>query len=100
MVDTHIVLHDLEAALAETHDELIVLKKRADEADAAAVPSNTRRAYELELHCFASWCNRHGFGGVSPVPPETVRLYLRGLADIGRHPDDLPRGIPRGPFGY
>ena len=100
MSKTHIVLHDPEAALAETRDELIALKKRADEADDAAVPPNTRRAYELELHCFASWCNRRGFGGMKPVPPEVVRLYLRELADKGRDPSDLPRGKPRGPFGY
>ncbi|HLK44866.1 MAG TPA: hypothetical protein VKT18_02705, partial [Acidimicrobiales bacterium] len=71
--DNHIVLHDkrdggaLDPALAEAFD-LIALDKRADEAAEAAVPSNTRRAYELELHCFASWCTRHGVKA-SPAEP-------------------------------
>ncbi len=102
--DNHIVLHDkrdggaLDPALAEAFD-LIALDKRADEAAEAAVPSNTRRAYELELHCFASWCTRHGVKA-SPAEPRVVRAYLRELADTGRVADDLPRGRPKGPLGY
>lgn len=91
-----IVLHsqqDIALALASIADS-------ATEAEDAAVPKNTRRAYELELYCFTSWRNRHALGGSKGAEASTVRLYLRELANKGRHPDDLPRGKPKGPFGY
>jgi len=67
---------------------------------AGAVPTNTRRAYELDLACFASWCARHG---VRPMPaePKVIRAYLFELADQGRDERDL-RGKrrPKGPLAY
>jgi integrase len=99
---TDIVLHQSDDALALARSELIALGKRADEAADAAVPANTRRAYELELYCFASWCTRHGIANVMPASPSDVRAYLFELADRGRHPDDLPKGKgrPKGPMAH
>ena len=98
MADSHIVLHEPDA-LALARNELIALDKRAEEAAEAAVSSNTRRAYELELKCFASWCTRHG-ATKTPAEPRLVRAYLRELADKGRSPEDVVSRKPRGPFGY
>lgn len=92
-----IVLHE-DKALAEAFD-LIALDQRAEEASDAAVPPNTRRAYELELACFASWCSRHGLSAM-PVEPKVLRAYLFELADSGRAPADVPSGKPKGPMGY
>jgi integrase len=98
MTDTHIIPHEKDA-LAAARSELIALDKRADEAVEAAIPANTRRAYELELACFASWCTRHGLSAM-PAEPKTVRLYLHELAERGRDPLDVPRGKPKGPMGW
>lgn len=78
---------------------LVALDQRAETAADEAVPANTRRAYELELGCFASWCSRHGVSAM-PAPPRALRAYLFELAETGRHPDDLTRGKPKGPIGY
>lgn len=100
MPDPHIVLHPAgDAALARSRAELLALDQRAEEAADAAVPANTRRAYELEMRCFASWCTRHGLSAM-PAAPKAVRAYLFELAEQGRHPDDLPSGKPKGPFGH
>ena len=104
VVDSHIVLHEpATAALALAHQELIALDKRAQEAAEAAVSTNTRRAYEMELKCFASWCTRHGVSR-TPAEPRLVRAYLRELADQGRSVEDMVdgkgRGKPKGRFGY
>lgn len=97
--DNHIVLHESDVAIAKARDELRALDKRASEAADAAVPTNTRRAYELDLTCFASWCARHG---LRPMPPEprAVRAYLQELAEMGRAPEDVPSGKPKGPMAY
>jgi len=101
--DTHIVLHEKDGALtldAPTRNaDLVVLDEIAEQAADVAVPPNTRRAYELELHCFASWCDRHGVQSM-PANAADIRAYLYELAAKGRHLDDLPAGKPRGPFGY
>jgi integrase len=94
-----IVLHEGVSAIALARANLVALDERADRAAEAAVPANTRRAYELEVHCFASWCVRHGLKP-SPVEPRVARAYLRELADSGRVVEDLPRGRPHGPLGY
>jgi integrase len=86
-------------ALAGVQDELLALDKRADEAADAAVPANTRRAYELDLACFASWCARHGLRAM-PAEPRVLRMYLFELAERGRAPEDVPSGKPRGPMAY
>lgn len=95
----HIVLHESGAAIAKARDELQALDRRADEAAEAAIPANTRRAYELDLACFASWCARHS---LRPMPPEprAVRAYLQELAETGRSPEDVPSGKPKGPLAY
>lgn len=89
----------LDALAEDTQGELAALDRRADEAADAAVPLNTRRAYELDLACFASWCGRHG---VRPMPaePKVIRAYLFELAEQGRAPEDVPSGKPKGPFGH
>jgi integrase len=51
---------------------------------------NTRRAYEFELACFTSWCNRKGFGGLQDEP-DTIAVYAQELADRGRDPADVPQ---------
>jgi len=79
---------------------MVAIYRRAEEAPDAVVPPNTRRAYELELHCFAAWCNRNGVTKVMPADPKIVRAYLYDLADRGRHPEDLPSGKPKGPVGH
>jgi integrase len=87
-------------ALAVAQGELLALDHRAEEAADDAVPANTRRAYELELACFASWCGRHG---VRPMPaePKVIRAYLQELAEKGRDPLDVASGRqPKGPFGH
>lgn len=88
-----------DALATEAAQKLAELDKRADEAADAAVPANTRRAYELELACFASWCTRHK---VTPMPaaPRVLRAYLLELAEQGRDPADLPKRPPKGPLGY
>jgi integrase len=96
----HIVLHTADSAITTARSELLALDRRAEEAAEAAVPANTRRAYELELACFASWCTRHGVANAMPAAPKAVRAYLFELADGGRHPDDLRSGKPKGPMGY
>jgi integrase len=98
VADNQITKH-AEQALTKAQEELVVLDRRADEAVDAAVPANTRRAYELDLGCFASWCARHG---VRPVPaePKVIRAYLFELADKGRAPEDVPTGKAKGPMGY
>ena len=86
-------------ALADAQSELLALDKRADELVEAAVPANTKRAYELDLVCFASWCARHG---VRPTPadPRVVRAYLQELAERGRAPEDTPSGKVKGPMAF
>jgi len=96
----HIVLHSrANAPLATLSEHLIAQDKHAEKTVDAAVPANTRRAYELELACFASWCTRNR---VNPMPadPRALRIYLFELADIGRAPEDVPSGKPKGPMGY
>ncbi len=85
--------------LARARGELVALDRRAEEAAEEAVPANTRKAYELELACFVSWCARHGVAA-SPAEPRVVRAYLQELADKGRSPEDTRTGKVRGPFGY
>jgi len=80
-------------------DALVRLDQRAESATDKVVPANTRRAYELDLHCFASWCGRHGVQAM-PVPPRALRAYLQELAEKGRDPADVPSGKPKGPLGY
>jgi integrase len=87
------------AALAEADEALVALDAHADAAADAAVPHNTKRAYELELACYASWCGRHGVSP-SPTPPRVLRAYLFELAEKGRDPKDVPSGKPKGPMGY
>ena len=86
-------------ALSDAQSELLALDKRADEFIEAAVPANTKRAYELDLTCFASWCVRHS---VQPTPadPRVVRAYLKELAERGRSPEDTPSGKTKGPMAY
>lgn len=88
------------SALEEAREQLVQLDKRAEEAAEGVVPENTRKAYELDLACFASWCARHG---VRPVPaePKVIRAYLFELAERGRDARDL-RGTrgPRGPMAH
>lgn len=86
-------------ALIKARTELAALDARAEAAADEAVPANTRRAYELELACFASWCTRHGLE-VMPAAPRVIRVYLRELAEKGRDPKDVPKGKPKGPMGY
>ena len=78
---------------------LVALDQRAESAAEEAIPANTRRAYELDLHAFASWCGRHGVPAM-PAPTRTIRAYLFELAEKGRDPADLPSGKPKGPLGY
>jgi integrase len=98
-VDDNQITKAAPDALTVAQEELLALDRRADEAADAAVPANTRRAYELDLRCFASWCARHG---VRPMPaePKVVRAYLFELADKGRAPEDVPTGKSKGPMGY
>jgi integrase len=86
-------------ALAKAQNELVALDKRADEMADAAVPAGTRRAYEFELACFASWCARRG---VRPMPaePRTIRAYLFELAEKGRALEEVPSGKAKGPMSY
>lgn len=86
-------------SLIKASEELIALDTRAEAAADEAVPPNTRRAYELELVCFASWCARHGLEPM-PAAPRALRAYLFELADKGRDPADLPKGKPKGPMGH
>lgn len=79
--------------------EIVALDRRADEAADAAVPANTRRAYEFDLACFASWCARHGARPI-PVEPRILRAYLFELGERGRAPEDVVSGKPRGPMAY
>lgn len=101
MADNRIVREDPAAIVVAEGPQtaLAALDRRAEEAADAAVPPNTRRAYELELACFASWCTRHG---LSPMPaaPKALRAYLFELAEQGRAAEDLPKGKPKGPIGY
>jgi integrase len=87
------------AALSDVQRELLALDRHADEAADAAVPANTRRAYELDLACFVSWCARHGLTPI-PAEPRAIRAYLFELAERGRTPEDVPSGKPKGPLGY
>lgn len=98
MSDNQITKH-AEHALAKAQEDLVALDKRAEEAAYSAIPANTRRAYEFDLACFASWCVRHG---VSPAPaePRVVRAYLQELAERGRAAEDVQSGKARGPMGY
>lgn len=88
------------SALEEAREHLVRLDRRAEEAAEGVVPTNTRRAYELDLACFASWCARHS---VRPMPaePKVIRAYLFELAEQGRDARDLggKRG-PRGPLAH
>lgn len=88
------------SALEEAREHLMRLDRRAEEAVEGGVPVNTRRAYELDLACFASWCARHGVRPM-PVEPKVIRAYLFELADQGRDARDLrgKRG-PRGPLAH
>jgi len=88
-----------EHELTEAQSELLALDARAEEAADAAVPANTRRAYELDLACFASWCARHGLRP-TPAEPRVVRIYLQELAERGRSPEDVPSGKVKGPLGH
>lgn len=87
-------------ALEEAQERLVRLDKRAEEVAEGVVPKNTRRAYELDLACFASWCARHGVR-LMPAEPKVIRAYLFELAEQGRDARDLrgKRG-PKGPLGY
>lgn len=98
MADIQITKPDTDA-LTDAQNELLALDKRADELVDAAVPVNTRRAYELDLACFASWCARHG---VRPTPaePRVVRAYLQELAERGRTPEDTRSGKTKGPMAF
>lgn len=98
MSDKKITKHSPDA-LAAAQSELLALDKRADELADAAVPANTRRAYELDLTCFASWCVRHS---VHPTPadPRVVRAYLQELAERGRATEDTPSGKVKGPMAF
>jgi len=86
-------------AIVEAQAKILALDKRAEKAIDESVPANTRRAYEFELACFASWCGRHGVRPV-PVEPRALRAYLLELCESGRDPADLPKGRPKGPLGY
>lgn len=88
------------SVLEEARERLVRLDRRAEEAAEGAVPANTRRAYELDLACFASWCARHGVQ-VMPAEPKVIRAYLFELAEQGRDARDLKgkRG-PKGPLAY
>lgn len=81
------------------HAALAALDARAEEAADEAVPENTRRAYELDLHAYASWCGRHGVRAM-PAEPRVLRAYLFELAEKGRDARDLPKGPPKGPLGH
>jgi integrase len=86
-------------ALSDAQEELLGLDRRADAAALEAVPANTKRAYELDLGCFASWCARHGVRSL-PAEPRVIRAYLQELAETGRAPEDTPNGKPKGPLSY
>jgi integrase len=75
---------------------------RARDEQDASVPENTRRAYELELHCYASWCDRRRLVAV-PADPHMLVVYIRELAHQGRDPRDVPDAEnhpPKGPMRY
>jgi len=96
--DSAVIVHE-EHALARAQGELVALDRKADAAADAAVPANTRRAYEFELACFVSWCARHGLEPM-PAAPKAIRAYLFELGERGRDPIDVPSGKPKGPMGY
>lgn len=100
MASRRIQLHLSGNSLIKAGQRLVALDRRAEAAAEEAVPANTRRAYELELACFASWCARHGVTP-TPVASKALRSYLFELADKGRGIADVPSGrAPKGPFGY
>ena len=86
-------------ALIRPSEGLLALDRRAEDAAEEAIPANTRRAYEFELACFASWATRQGVP-VMPTPPRALRAYLFELAEKGRDPSDVASGRVKGPFGY
>jgi len=99
MSDNQITKIAASDAIAAAQNELAALDERAQEEVDKAIPANTRRAYEFELACFASWCARHGVRAV-PVEPRVLRGYLQELAERGRDQADVPKGRPKGPLGY
>lgn len=98
--DKSLIVRGGTGAITDAQRELLDLDRRADEAAAKAVPANTRRAYELELACFVSWCGRRGVSP-SPAEPRVVRAYLHELGETGRDARDVPsKRKPKGPLGY
>ena len=78
-----------DLANRDANPALAVREEAVRERIDGSVPENTRRAYEFELQCFASWCNRHGFRAM-PADVRTIRAYLIELGEEGRAIEDLP----------
>jgi site-specific recombinase XerD len=58
----------------------------------AAVPPNTRRAYEADWRSFAAWCARHRVPAL-PATPAAVATYLSSLADAGKRSSTVERAL-------
>lgn len=76
--------------------------ERARDEQDASVPENTQRAYQFELDCYGSWCDRRRVVSI-PADPRMLVVYIRELAHRGRDSRDMPdaeKHPPGGPMRY
>ena len=72
--------------------DLSRLDAAADAFAEAAMSVSTRRAYTSDWQGFAAWCGDHGLAH-APAEPDTVRLYVSHLAEIGRATSTIDRKV-------
>lgn len=69
-------------ALAQVPDTPALPSTRVSRYAQSAKAENTRKAYRVDWDDFVLWCDIHGCT-LMPATPETVVVYLEGLADAG-----------------
>lgn len=72
---------------------LSTIVERAKDYARASKADETRRGYASDLRTFASFCEAHGLGVALPASPQTVALYLTGLAETPSPGTGKPRSV-------
>jgi integrase len=72
--------------------ELAELAELAERTAAGSKSQNTKKAYRADLNSFCSWAADHGLSAL-PAEPQTMRLYITHLDQIGRRPATISRAL-------
>ena len=76
-------VNSISTIVGKVSSNIIAASSAADSYAKAEKSERTRKAYELQLRQFATWCESAGVGFV-PATSDTVAAHLAALAEAGK----------------